>query len=106
MARDYSAEYERRNELAQEQGWDSYGEKRHDLERFDAREDLQERWDKAMDEFGLTDNYQDFHAFMDIFGGTGEFNDSTAVGDPLYEWYVEITGEFTPEEWAEKYGEA
>lgn len=76
MARDYSAEYERRDELAQERGFDSFYEERSYRE--DAREFLDDR--------GIDYDRDDVLAYAQF---DASFVEGEWERDDLQEWFFE-----------------
>jgi hypothetical protein len=108
MARDYHAEYEARNELARERGFDSYNDERRLSEalrdspgRMDYFEEVfgTRDWKEVADEGGAAAYY---NAFIDpVSAHEARSSDSARAY-----WFVEVTGDVESfEEWEELYGD-
>lgn len=105
--RDYRAEYARRKELATEQGWRSYSQKRTASERFRDEEDIRRRWQHQAVERELdldpTAEPQDFAAFYRAFYDPKESRRRDA-NSARAKWFVEVTGQVASYNvWEERY---
>jgi hypothetical protein len=99
VARDHQSTYARRQELAQEQGFRSYADKREQLQTARESELFRAQYPEgnARDPAYL----KAVGIYNDAFGGKSR---DYRTGSTLSQWFVEYAGIMTYEEWEELYG--
>lgn len=115
--RDYRAEERRRNELAQQRGFRNRAEQR--TSRINNRVDKAQEWsDRNAKTPSASYDLEEKPRGMSVERFTTAYLDAFVEGDEAYYdvrydggsdaleyWFVEVMEEYTPEEYAEKYGE-